>query len=216
MELPIPLSQKWVCRANRRRLTKNQLLVREGDPADAVYLLSDGVLTLWRQRRDGDRQVTGFLYPGDVFGVAAGGRHVCSARASLAAQVFALERREFENLCERDPEVRHSIFHGALNDLAAVQDQLVLLGCKTPLERVSTFLLQLDRRRAAHRGPGNGDDLIWLPMRRTDIASYLGLHLGTVSRTFGELSRRGVISVESTTTVRVRDRARLVELSEPA
>jgi CRP/FNR family transcriptional regulator len=203
-----------VRRANRRRLAKHQLLVREGDPADAVYLLADGALTLWRDRRDGDRQVTGFLYPGDAFGVASGGRHVCSACASVPAQVFALDRGEFERLCESDPDVRHCIFHGALNDLAAVQDQLVLLGCKTPMERVGTFLLQLDRRRPAHRGPGDG--VLWLPMRRTDIASYLGLHLGTLSRTFGELRRSGVIAVESTTTVTIRDPIRLAQLSEPA
>ena len=63
---------------------------------------------------------------------------------------------------------------------------MVLLGRKTALEKVATFLLDL-----AHRlSKGNSVDL---PMQRADIADYLGLTIETVSRVLSQMVRDGLI-----------------------
>jgi len=60
------------------------------------------------------------------------------------------------------------------------------LGQKTPLERVSAFLVEMEGRSAAA-------GVLALPMSRLDIADYLGLTLETVSRALTALKRKGLI-----------------------
>ena len=62
----------------------------------------------------------------------------------------------------------------------------MLLGRKTSLERVATFLREMDRRLY-------GAGVMALPMCRRDIADYLGLTLETVSRTLSLLRGKGIL-----------------------
>jgi CRP/FNR family nitrogen fixation transcriptional regulator len=48
-----------------------------------------------------------------------------------------------------------------------------------------------------------------LPMSRTDIADYLGLTIETVSRSFTQLERDGLIDLPRARRVEFRDRAGL-------
>jgi CRP-like cAMP-binding protein len=57
----------------------------------------------------------------------------------------------------------------------------------TATERVAAFLLDMERRIGA------GGRII-LPMRRRDIADYLGVTLETVSRVLSQFTRLGAIS----------------------
>ena len=66
---------------------------------------------------------------------------------------------------------------------------MLLLGRKTALERLASFLLILMRRM---RLKGNHDRVL-LPMTRTDIADHLGLTIETVSRCFSKLKRERII-----------------------
>ena len=71
---------------------------------------------------------------------------------------------------------------------------MVLLGRRSADEKVATFLVGWrDRLQRS----GDPSSLVPLPMSRQDIADYLGLTIETVSRTFAELERDGVIEIVS-------------------
>jgi CRP/FNR family transcriptional regulator len=53
-----------------------------------------------------------------------------------------------------------------------------------------------------------------LPMKRSDIADYLGLRLETVSRAFSKLKKREIIAVNDDDVV-ILDQSRLHALSHP-
>ena len=80
----------------------------------------------------------------------------------------------------------------AVDELAAAQDQMLLLGRKTAKEKVASFLLMLARRQE-HRGEES--DTIQVPMSRSDIADYLGLTIETVSRTLTQLRKEATITL---------------------
>ncbi len=83
---------------------------------------------------------------------------------------------------------------------------MLLLGRKTARERVASFLLDLAERAGA-------DGVLALPMSRTDIADHLGLTVESVSRTFTQLERDGIIALPAhRRTVELRDRAALRRL----
>jgi CRP/FNR family transcriptional regulator len=162
---------------------------------------------------DGRRQVTGFLFQGDFLGLAFDGSYTYSAEALTDATVCRFARRQFENFVDDHPDVERRLRAMASNELAAAQDQMVLLGRKTALERVASFLLGLIRRQEQL---GRDGKAIRLTMTRNDIADYLGLTTETVSRTLTGLRHQGVIELDGNTLVRVRDRAWIKAIAQGA
>ena len=72
----------------------------------------------------------------------------------------------------------------------AAQNQLSLLGNGSAEEKLAIFLVNWRNRLA--RSATNSQP-VPLPMRRQDIADFLGLKLGTVSRTLAKLEEKDVI-----------------------
>ena len=86
----------------------------------------------------------------------------------------------------------------------------VMLDGKTAEERLAAFLLNLSERLSA-RGYSPSD--FRLRMTRTDLSSYLGLSLATVSRTFSALQKRHLLEVDQR-HIRIMDMDRLVRTGE--
>jgi hypothetical protein len=91
--------------------------------------------------------------------------------------------------------------------LQHAEDHMLLLGRKTSLERVATFLIEMDRRLAA-------TGVMALPMFRRDIADYLGLTLETISRALSRLHELGILGFIGNTQreIVILDRRRLAGL----
>lgn len=193
------------------RLISGQLLFQEGDDADTVFNVVRGIIKLYKLLPDGRRQITGFLFPGDFLGIAAGGAYSYSAEAVAEVTLCRFPRRKLYPLFERFPKLERRLLGIATDELTAAQDQMLLLGRKTASEKLSTFLLALaDRSGVA----GNSGDPVHVPMTRTDIADYLGLTVETVSRTLGRLKRAGLIEVPDTHAVVLARRDKLEEIAE--
>jgi len=98
-----------------------------------------------------------------------------------------------------------------------MHEHAVLLGRKTALERVATFVMQCVPGRGGYGcpGPDGGDNSInvRLGMTRQEIADYLGLTIETVSRAFSELRRRGVVAIDRQEQVYVNDICRICKLT---
>jgi CRP/FNR family nitrogen fixation transcriptional regulator len=83
---------------------------------------------------------------------------------------------------------------------------MLLLGRKSAMEKIATFLLDMAERFAE-------TDHVDLPMSRTDIADHLGLTIETVSRSLTQLERQGVIELPAhRRTILLRNKAALRHL----
>ena len=93
------------------------------------------------------------------------------------------------------PAVRDRLLDMSRDELAAAQEQMLLLGRKSAREKVLSFLLL----RANQQEPPDDatSAILDLPMSRGDIADYLGLTIETVSRTFTALKEEGLIELPS-------------------
>ena len=78
--------------AHPRKLDAGKQLIQEGDPADDVFTLTDGMLKLYKLMPDGRRQITGFMIPGDFIGLAYGQSYVYSAEAVTPATACRFKR----------------------------------------------------------------------------------------------------------------------------
>lgn len=196
------------------RLAPGQSLFHEGDPATRVFTLTRGSLKLYKLLADGRRQVTGFLYPGDFLGISVDDHHAFSAEALEDSQLCWFPRGRFDDFVDDHSALERELYRKAAHELAAAQQQFVLLGRKTATERLASFLLFLSNRA---NGPGMDQaGMVRLAMSRSDIGDYLGLTKETVSRVISALKRDRVIRLECLDVVQILDRDRLEQLSEAA
>jgi CRP/FNR family transcriptional regulator len=174
------------------RFDGGQTIFREGDVARNAFGLSRGVVRLYRLLPDGRRQVVAFALPGDFLAMPLADRFGFSADAVGEVSVCRFPREELKRLIQTNPGITRLLIEFAASELQSAQDQLTLLGNGSAEERVVAFLGNW-RRRMARLTPVSQS--IPLPMRRQDIADFLGLKLETVSRTFAKLEQRNIIRI---------------------
>ncbi|MCP5477046.1 MAG: peptidase domain-containing ABC transporter [Rhodanobacteraceae bacterium] len=88
------------------------VIVAEGEAADAFFVLVDGRARAVKAKADGGEIMLGRLLPGDEFGEAAlfdGGVRTATVRASTRASALRLGRSAFQELLQRYPELRQSL-----------------------------------------------------------------------------------------------------------
>jgi len=167
-------------------------LFSEREPADAVFGLSQGVVRLYKQLPDGRRQVLAFALPGDFLGMPFAERHNFSADAIGEVALCRFSRADLTEFIQSSPNIMRLIVEFAIRELDMAQDQLLLLGNGSAEEKVAIFLVNW-RNRLARLSVFS--ETVPLPMRRQDIADYLGLKLETVSRTLAKLEKKNVIRI---------------------
>lgn len=187
------------------------VLIREGDPARHVFNITAGSVRVYKLLADGRRQITGFLFTGDFLGLATGDTYVFSAEAVEPASACRFRKTEYRALIRDCPTLESTLFDRANHELAASRNQMLLLGRKTALERIASFLLDLPSHDPARTiAPGH----VHLPMTRAEIADYLGLTIETVSRVLTRLKTQGVIRLLSLSELRVEQPEVLRDLAD--
>jgi CRP/FNR family nitrogen fixation transcriptional regulator len=172
----------------------------QGDQSGPLYLVEFGTVRVCRVTPDGRRQITSFCLAGDVFGLEQGDEHEFSAESVDGAGIRVLRPRDPAGFAQ-------SAFSLAVRGYAQVQKHVLLLGRLGANEKVARFLIDLMER-------GGGDEIIDLPMQRSDIADYLGITFETVSRSLRTLKDRGIIRLKTVSQVEVLDEEALAEMAE--
>ena len=190
---------------NHFRLSAGQPLFHEGDLATRVFTITEGSLKLYKLLPDGRRQVTGFMQPGDFLGISVDDEHAFTAEALEPSNLCSFPKGRFDDFVESHGEMERELYRLAAHELAAAQQQMVLLGRKTAAERVATFFILLVGR-AERRSRQKEARFVDLPMSRSDIADYLGLTKETVSRVLALLKSRRLIRLEALDRIEILDR----------
>jgi len=184
---------------------KDEEIYGEGEPAEYVYQVIRGAVRTYKLLSDGRRQIGAFHLAGDVFGLDPGTTHRLTAEAIADTTVRLVKRRSLEAAAGSDVRVAHNLWTMTASDLRHAEDHMLLLGRKTAMEKVATFLLEMDRRLAK-------TGMMALPMCRRDIGDYLGLTLETVSRALSQLNDQGVLVFSSARQIVLRNRQRLADM----
>jgi len=114
------------------RFEPGEEMVRQGDPADAVYIIIEGEAEVWLADAEGHQISVATMGPNSLFGeigVIARGRRTTTVRATGPVTTFKISDKVFLDLVRSSPEI-------------AMQVMTVLA---QRLER-TTALLQHDRR----------------------------------------------------------------------
>ncbi|USG60426.1 helix-turn-helix domain-containing protein [Sneathiella marina] len=228
---PIPLSPCNCCAAHKKaicasldgtelhrfrklsqvRLVKaGQSIYRELDPANYLYTVVSGEARLSSLLNDGRRQVTDFRACGDKLGEHIQGYYSANAEAITDMIVCQIPLPELQARMSEMPGLRVSLMEKMETEINQMRSHLMLLGRKTPIEKVATFLVE--RAKKFESATAENTD-IGLSMSRRDIADYLGLTIETVSRTLTALKTKGVVSIPSPDQISVLDMMELKYLA---
>lgn len=206
---PVPAVSKKLPRSSETHLKSGAYLFFEGDEVEWLYQVRTGVLRLTRLLEDGRRQVISFGYPGDVVGFPANGRHHTDCDVLVDADLQPYRLSCLEGTCSH-PETHRQLLQAALREISGMQDHFLMLGRKSAMEKVASFLCVLTDRVGEKVGSYSQ---VELPMKRADIADFLGLTTETVCRTLTQMRKDGIIAIENIHTIIVLRPTALLGLS---
>jgi CRP/FNR family transcriptional regulator len=175
-----------------RSFAPRQVIFSERESAATVFGLSEGLVCLHTSLRDGRRQVMKFVLPGEFLGMPFVEFHKVSAQAVGAVSVCGFPRDELRRLMDASPGMARLLINFAVREVELAQEQQVLLANASAEQRVVAFLVGWRARLAKL---GQVSRVVPLPMRRRDIADFLGLEPETLSRTFASLEQKKLIRI---------------------
>jgi CRP/FNR family nitrogen fixation transcriptional regulator len=185
------------------KFRKSEIVYAQGDPATDWFEVISGTVRTCLLYSDGHRQLTGFFYPGDVFGIDSG-YYASSAEAVTPVTLRRCGRGFGEEAHLDDSPPVQGALRSALDNAQAC---ISLLGRRTAAERMAAFLLATAKRFAPDRP-------FALPMSRSDIADHLGLTIHTVSRTLSEFVRRELVGLDGPQSITILDHIGLKQLAD--
>ncbi len=170
----------------RRSLSRNEVLFRQGDKVTAIYFLETGRLRLDRQTFDGRRLVLGTTPAGEFFVEAALFSDIfhCDAVATEPSRVRVYPKEAVLDVLRTNPTAAMSFMAFMAHQVIEVRHRLELAKVRSAKERV---LLYLD----LNAGPGGHTVNLRGPLQ--DIASELGLTREALYRTLASLEQAGAI-----------------------
>ena len=209
--LDAPSQERLFCLTETQDVSAKQSIFYEGDSCNHLFEVIEGVVGLYKLTPDGRRQIIGFAYPGQLLGTGFHPIHAYTAEAISDARLCRYPRAKLEMIIEEIPGLGNRLLAMTASALSAAHDQMLLLGRKTAIEKIASFVLHLSEMNEEH---GGDPETVFLPMTRGDIADYLGLAVETVSRVITQLRAMGIIDLHHANHIRLCDMDRLMDLAE--
>jgi CRP-like cAMP-binding protein len=186
--------------STRLRIGPHTILYARHDPARYIYNIVDGMVRSYRERPDGRRQVLGFLFGGDLCGLASRGRYVNTGETLTPVTVFRIPLEQLAALAAGDASVSWGLLCKVTQTLREAQRHTLLLSRSYAPGRMAMFLHMMEQTYPSPRGR------IVVPIGLADLAEFVELPPETIARTLVELERRGVVAREDRRAYRVKNR----------
>lgn len=196
-----------VANKKTKKYGKKEIIFREGDSPNCVFLLQSGKIKLSRINDDGKELITSLLHDGDYFGYQSVLMETYQAETATImedAEVCTIPKHEFFDLMQSNPEVTTKFIKMLSNDLETREQELIDLAYNTVRKRVVDSLLKLKDK--FHDVDQKGDFSI--PISRGDLASMVGTAKESVIRYLSEFKEEGLIAVKGS-RITILDEAKL-------
>ena len=180
---------------------KGENLYQPGTQSDALYIVSQGRVRIYRLSESGKEQLLRILNPGDFTGELAlfnESVHEAYATAMVDTSVCMVKRSDLQTLMLKYPAIAMRILSEFSSRLDQSEKQTTRFATEKVEMRIALFLIEsLD--------PQSGSDEIALPMSKKDLASYLGTTPETLSRKLFEFEDAGLIKQITNKRIRILD-----------
>lgn len=175
---------------------KNQLILREGDPANSVGIVLTGAAQIIKEDYYGNRSIVARIEPGELFGesFACAGVEALpvSVEATEDGQVMLIDCRRITVSCTNACAFHSRMIYNLLRVVASknllFNQKIEITSRRTTREKLMTYLLAQAKLHSS--------DSFAIPYDRQALADYLGVERSAMSTEIGKLRKEGIIECE--------------------
>ena len=173
-----------------------EYLYHEGDSPDKAFTVYSGWVTLYKNLKNGDRQILKFALPGDFLCYAVG-RHSTIDHSAIAASevtlcAFPIDR--FRQVISELPDLSIAISSITQTSAQRCHSALTSIASHPAETKVAFLLLGLYVREHAFNKTAG---CIPFPITQEDVGDALGLTSIHVNRVFQSLRKKGLIECKN-------------------
>lgn len=184
-----------LCRSIRT-VARRTNIVSEGERPDHVHIILDGWAARATVRKNGTRQFTAFLLPGDFCDIHA---TTLSAMdhdifAITDCQVAYVDKRDIDEATRSTPALTRALWRSTLVDEAILRRWIVNNSSGDAHSTIAHLFCELHLRMRAV-GLMEGDDAFALPLTQEELADATGMTTVHANRTLKRLNAGGLVQV---------------------
>ena len=198
---------------SENRLRRGEILFREGDSGDRLYVVMDGKIKLGRSSPDGRENLMAVLGPGQMFGELSlfdPGPRSLTATAVTDVTMLSLGHAALLSWLTGHPDVARNLLGQLASRLRRTNDVVADLVFSDVPGRVAKALLDL-----ASRFGRQSDDGVHVhhDLTQEELAQLVGSSRETVNKALADFANRGWLRLEPRSVVlvdveRIQRRAR--------
>ncbi|QAY79422.1 Crp/Fnr family transcriptional regulator [Sphingosinicella sp. BN140058] len=181
----------------RKSFARGATIIGEGDRADTIHLVLDGLAARAKTLSDGSRQLMAFLVPGDlcdveVFVLEAMDHDIVALADTNCVMIPAAV---IEEMLTESAKLTKALWWSTMTDSAVLRARIVDHGSRDARERIAHLLCELlIRYRIVARA---SDDSFPFPLTQEDLADATGMTPVHVNRVLQQLRADGLIDYKS-------------------
>ena len=184
---------------------RNDMVLIEGDPAEAVYFVVSGAVKVFKTSIEGKEQILCLVRAGESFNdvpVLDGGPNIASAIAMTPAVLYGMTKTDIESLLREDPGVAMNMIKVLSKKVRHFVDLVEDLSFRDVTSRVAKLLLEyaVDHSVAEEGTPRPR-------LTQQEMAAMVGTAREVVGRSLKTLEEEGAIRMDRHRIVVVNKKA---------
>jgi CRP/FNR family transcriptional regulator len=175
-----------------RAVSAGKMLFSEGEPADGLWAVKDGLVHIVKFGPEGREIVLEVIPPGELFGAVAAlesRAYPASAVAVEPSHVWCLPASLARDLCQKHPTLRSAILGQVTGRLRQAHDRLRSIALERVEQRLARMLLALAEKIGQRRGA-----MVELNVSRQELADMIGTTVETTIRITSKWQQAGIIA----------------------
>jgi len=189
--------QALLAQMSSSRLERGDILFREGDQGDTLYVIGEGKVKLGRTSADGRENLIAILGPGEMFGELSlfdPGPRTMTATAVAETQLMGLGNDSLTMLLSGRPEVAKALLAALAARLRRTNEHLADLVFTDVPGRVAKALLDLANRFGR---PVEDGIMVAHDLTQEELAQLVGASRETVNKALADFATRGWLKLEA-------------------
>jgi len=179
-------------------LGRGDVLFRDGDPGDTLYVVDDGKIKITRTSGDGREQAIAILGPGDLLGelsIFDAQPRGASATAVNDTTLAALSGADFDAWLDEHPHAARGLLRALAERLRQTNEAMADLVFTDVPGRTAKTLLHLAERF------GDAGNRVDHDLTQEELAQLVGASRETVNKALSDFANRGWIRLDGRAVV---------------
>lgn len=171
---------------------KDDIIYREGDHSNYIYLISQGAVKCYRIDEQGKELVTDLYKEDDLFGYTSFTQNIShkeTATAIANTKLLGVSILDFNEILDKNHKVVLELIELLTDDLSMIKEHLLQMAYSTVNQKTAATILKFVEK--INRKPEDP-----INISRTDLASVAGIATETLIRALTEFKKQGIIKAE--------------------